>query len=1056
MSEYLGSGRRSSGRPAGPVKPDEPARSYAIALRAWTESAEMTRARLAEASRYSEATISHTLSGTRFPGLTEALLRRALTILELCNATPSDREAWERFHAALGAWARRGCLGSPPDPPRPPGVVEAGRLPQLPDTVTALLAQQREDGDSAPYLLPEGRLPRLSEVYVRQLLDQEGGEGQAGTAARPAHEVVYDGPGHLLVVAGPGGGKSTLVRQLAGGIADSWLDSDSPPPIVPLWVTATELVLRPETLEAALIPAALPEGVRWLALVDGLDEIVDNTVRRALVLRLARFAERHSSTHQMLIATRPLPSDENHTLQSAGLTPYALEPFDRPRLIAFAQRWFSDPEIASEYVRQIDLAGLAPLVRVPLLATITAVVYEAYPDSPLPGNQYLLYEQYRRHLARMKETQLRGRWKRLEDAVRDEAPGALGVIRELVAQRGMELLHHLAVEQTTRGAENLTQIALRWLDVRLDIPASRVIIGWQDHVRGALAGTGILVRTKADVRFLHTSFAEHLAAEFHAKLLPDGPSFSEPSWRAVLDRARAHDSSSLATLIHAAHRSTATAEALLKELEAGTDADRLVAAHLLAEGPIRDDTHARWFLRQLDATDPDLDPDWWRLAARIGHREITDRLMGLSRQPGERRYAAAAALAAHRPEAAGAELLSMVQTSHEPWATRCDAVRTLARLGDRRAGEAAQLLKEQLLERPRDPLNRESAVGVLKEVYSIDELDHCFRARLHDADGKIDFVALLALAALSDYHAGEVKGLLVSMIRPTGIAVENDPVVETLLELSGSMGSAAFCDLLTSASLGIQETLRLVSRGIAAGLDQSQLLNALLVTASSRSWRGEYSDDCEVFGIARSFSVLMIQLHEDVSTELIDLLHEVVLLPGREIPAGRSALLGLLVVGWGLMDTYDWKEPWDRSNGLEIVEILLADTEHALPPWWYGGPTAIWLEARTRPSTPLGDWHGRHRTWARMISGLVNDASEGDLWGLALVDTLAAFIADNRVPESGRAAVLLTLVLLLCTSSGRMDRAQRAAQLRTVGMNFSQRPALSRRLMEIAATIQDQ
>ncbi|MFF5531663.1 NACHT domain-containing protein [Streptomyces cinerochromogenes] len=819
-------------------------------------------------------------------------------------------------------------------------------------------------------------------------------------------------------------------------------------------MTATELARRPESLDAALVPAVLPQGLRWLALVDGVDEIVEGSTRRAFVLRLARFAEQHQNTHQLLVTTRPLPGEELRTLQAAGLTPYVLEPFDRPRLIDFAERWFGNEKTAADYVRHVDLACLGPLVRVPLLATITAVVYEAYPNNPLPGNQYLLYEQYRRHLARSKENQLSEQWQRLEAAVEDEAPGSAVAVRELAAQRGEALLHHLAVEQTTRGIENLTQTALRWLDEQLDIPASRLVLGWPDHVRGLLASTGMMVRTPVDVQFLHSSFAEHLAAEFRSKQLPDVPSLTDPAWGPVIDRARAHDQASLATLIHAAHRSTGLAKALLTKLQAGTGADRLVAAHLLAEGPILDDAHAQWFVAQLDGTDPDLDPDWWRLAARIGHPEVTERLTELACQPGERRYAAAAALAAHRPAAAGTELLNLVLAAEEPWATRCDAVRTLARLGDRRSRQAAQALREQLLEGPRDRFNRESAVSVLTEVYTVGELESFFRGRVDRSDGSVDFVVLSVLAAVTDEHCEEVRDRLVSLIGSVGTESVVDHAVETLVELPGSVGEAALLNLIASARRQLPLLLRLASKGITAGVNQEEILSALL-QAASQSPPYEICDDREVFILARSFSVLLGKLHEDVSPSLLALVQENVWSVGRYVPAHRGALVGFMVAGWELMAAYDWNEPWDRPGGFEAARCLLADMEMMLLPPRRNRYDASWKDFRIQESSWAARiWLGQRQVdlqaWGERIGLLGSDATSAN----ALVDIVAAFTREPQLPEAGRAAVLLVLVLLLCATNSPMDSGQRAAHLRKLGMHYPQHPALCEYLKVIAEAIE--
>ncbi|MFK0025660.1 NACHT domain-containing protein [Streptomyces sp. NPDC090798] len=797
-------------------------------------------------------------------------------------------------------------------------------------------------------------------------------------------------------------------------------------------MTATELARRPETIESALIPAALPEGMRWLALVDGVDEIVEPGARRAFVLSLARFAERQQGAAQLLVTTRPLPASESSALQTAGLTPYALEPFDRPRLIDFATRWFGDAEVAADYLRQVDRACLGPLVRVPLLATITAVVHEAYPDSPLPGNQYLLYEQYRRHLARSKAPQLREQWQWLEDAV-DGNPQGAPAIRELAAQRGEALLHYLAVTQTGRGVESLTRTALSWLDDRLDTPASRLVLGWPEHVRGILAGTGMLLRTATDVRFLHNSFAEHLAAEYRARQLPSSGFFDEPAWHTVISQARGHDKAALATLIHAAHRSTNLAKELLERLEEGTPADRLVAAHLLAEGPLLDDTHAQWFLTQLDATDPDLEPDWWSLAARIRHPKIANTLTQLASRPNERRYAAAAALAAHRPDTAGHELTRIVQSATEPWETRCDALRALIRLGDGRAQRAALALREQLLEEDRDLLDLENTLTVLKEVWPTDELETYLQERSLFPDETARFTALASLAIFSSEHAEDALDHLFALIDPNCI---DSPTslrsISTLAQLPG--GKAKLNGVFAAARCGLKQQLQLARRQIQRGLLEQEVVVVMLAgTAELPRWY-EFTDDLELFDAAQALRLLLNDLHEDVRSALhLVLQRNVVFCPDGSSPR-NSVLLALMVAGWELMSLYGWGGAWGPANSVSAVKKVLVDG--VLSPS-EGSPGAIWLHcAEDFSDSPIGTGNDleavipldSYLDWGTWLGWLAMVVDESGPWD-SLVSELISFTVDTAIPRSGRTAILLMVALLLCVRHVRMDRERRAAYL---------------------------
>lgn len=1056
MSEHVEKPRRSAGRPAGPVRQEEPGRSYAIGLRSWVATADKSHTRLAEETGYAPTTLSHTLSGARFPGMTERLLQRALTILEACGATPADLAAWERFHADLAAWARRGCSGAPPQPPRPPGAEPTAQKAELPDAVKRLLMKQLDDGESVPYRLPAGRLPHLSEVYVRQLLGPDETDEVSDTTARPAHDVVLRAPEHLLVIAGPGGGKSTLVRRLAGTFAVAWLEQDIAPPLVPTWVTAAELARRPDTIESTLIPQTLPPGIRWLALVDGVDEIVDTSRRRDFVLRIARIAERHRSDLQLLITSRPLPRDEDDALRSAGISPYVLEPFDRLRFINFAQRWFGDSEKAEEYVRQVDRACLGPLVRVPLLATITAVVYEAYPNSSLPANQYLLYEQYRRHLAKIKDPQLREQWQRLEEAVRLQIPRAADGVSGLAAECGVELLYHLAVEQTSRAIDSLTTVALQWLDDHLDIQASHLILDWPEYIRGLLAATGMLLRAGPDVRFLHTSFAEHLAAEYRAQQLPETLDFSEPSWATVIHQARAHDETALATLVHAAHHSTTRTKKLLEKLENGSNADRLVAAHILAEGPILDDTHAQWFLAQLELADPDLDLDWWALASRIVHPGVAEQLAELARQPTERRFAAASALAAHRPDVAGLELANIVQSDSESWENRCDALRTLIRLGGEQARQAALSLRDALLEQDRDRLDIENAIGALEEIWPVGELELYLRERSTLSDGSAQFVALSALTYLSDELNDEISRHLVSLIEPSDIesAISRNAIA-ALAQTPG--GKSKMSELLISQSLNLKDQLDLVGRGMQSGvLEQETAVNMLAATAELPRWY-EFADNLEVYEGAVRLRRLLDDLHEDMRPTLCSTLQRNTLLRRNGRFSRQAIVMTLMVAGWEMLREYEWIG-YPRSNYL-VMKVLneaslypvreeeeISYTERPWGAWlraaesFAGRNDSVSVYAPTEVPNCWGEWIG----WLALMLGENGSPSWGDL------DDLVHLTADRDIPTEGQLAILLMVVLLLCVPNARTPKGMRALYIGLLG-EICGRKMFSRRLRKIAS-----
>lgn len=128
----------------------------------------------------------------------------------------------------------RNQVGQEPFAPNAAHVPEAAVSAVDPDRLLAgLHMAQRRAAREAPYKLFGARRPALSQVYVRrQLVSPEelgtaahglGGEPSGTRArglARPV-EAALKRHEHLLIVAGPGLGKSTLTLQLAAGNARS-------------------------------------------------------------------------------------------------------------------------------------------------------------------------------------------------------------------------------------------------------------------------------------------------------------------------------------------------------------------------------------------------------------------------------------------------------------------------------------------------------------------------------------------------------------------------------------------------------------------------------------------------------------------------------------------------------------------------------------------------------------------------------------------------------------------------------------------------------------------
>ena len=486
--------------------------------------------------------------------------------------------------------------------------------------VMALMRAQVRATDELPYRLFGVRRPPLSSVYVRQSLS--GGVASPGSAlADPACslEEALARHRHLIVIGGPGQGKSTLTLHLVHRLARDWLvtrsgsagDHRDPAGLMPLRVTGRELAAaihhpwlqalcnaaRNELgghldLEADFSSDLLKKpvgGIPWLIAIDGLDEAVEPERRDRLVTVLsARFAEA-ALPHRLLVTSRPLhPTEMARLRRDAGANEvgvYELEPFNAAALQDLARRWLTDgpqpPGVdpATRFLQETQINHLADVLSTPLLALMAIALFEENPEGTLPRFKYDLYERYLGYV--LTAAVRHPDWRAVTTELAELTGDSGHALHDPVTVEA--LLQHLAAIQVSSGTP-LIVAAYEWLTGNTG-PALRRPPEWQAIVESILTRSGLLVRRGSRWEFIHYSFAEHLAAVAEAAKMPGKFDPSDPVLHECINRAGdPFTDIGLIILIHWVRRVPSVGSALLTWLQQGHWHHQELAARLLTSG----------------------------------------------------------------------------------------------------------------------------------------------------------------------------------------------------------------------------------------------------------------------------------------------------------------------------------------------------------------------------------------------------------------------------------------------------------------------------------------
>ncbi|MFF8478982.1 hypothetical protein [Streptomyces sp. NPDC015414] len=404
-------------------------------------------------------------------------------------------------------------------------------------------------------------VPTFSKVYLPQrnvgfasrpanpVLDTCADQGEPATKRITNGAVLHPSTvlngGNCLVLAGPGGGKSSLLQAvLLEGLRAP--EAAAPVPVLlPARALANNLPLPlaiachvetdlgrlcelypstaadPDPNTVVLFASRPRPEAHWLLLIDALDELIDPVQRGVVLDRLRALTEDDAPVHQFVVTSRPLPGWEWERLGDR-VDRRELQPFDRTDLRSFAVDWFESRNVPSPEARAEDLLALteqsnyAAMVRVPLMATILCHLCqvrlehngtapapgEGHPSAvgvtQRPGSRGDLYQWFTDLLYTQQVAA--GLHERVQTALRD-CGGGLTEHAILQAQRR---IGEMAVRQVSKGAglqAGREEPCPPWVPPPL----------WEAVLRDIMLGTGLVTEQAGQLVFLHHTLAEYLA-----------------------------------------------------------------------------------------------------------------------------------------------------------------------------------------------------------------------------------------------------------------------------------------------------------------------------------------------------------------------------------------------------------------------------------------------------------------------------------------------------------------------------------------------------------------
>lgn len=427
-----------------------------------------------------------------------------------------------------------------------------GRGEVLREYLTAALRAARYQ--PYPGVMP-GTMPPLAAIYLRQEVRRGSARVGYGSAdirgwssrALTSTDEVLALPGSCVVVGGPGGGKSSLLRTWTAELAGRLLQEpelDRTAAWVPVLVEAAAVAdglrapdplpdalasaavaqvhgfLQPTSVLAELLRAVPVRDARWLVMIDGLDEINAAHDRERLLQTIAALAANNPPLYRFVITTRPAPDSELADLGSE-IPFFELQPFSPGDLPTIVRVWFTTlavPELdetVEAFLTSAHYAGLDGIVGIPLITAMLCQLYACHPDRPLPVSRGDLYGQFTDQLQEHYDAPGPGGLHAQADAEMSRHGRTAADAADRFVGHLLDLITHLAAERWHGNtAPAMDIIAAHPL---AEPPAGISATAWRSFLDSSLRRSGLLIPVDGDLVFLHQTFLEYLAARYAAR-----------------------------------------------------------------------------------------------------------------------------------------------------------------------------------------------------------------------------------------------------------------------------------------------------------------------------------------------------------------------------------------------------------------------------------------------------------------------------------------------------------------------------------------------------------